>query len=225
MRLGVRRCDDGAMGTEIVDVTAESRRSSLRRGLGLEYFTVTWNVIEAVVGLVAGIAAGSVALVAFALDSIVESSSGGILIWRLRSEAGGRRSAEELERRAIRLVAIAFFALAGYVGVRAAFDLLTGRAPDESVPGIILAVVSLIVMPLLAWRKRLVAKDLDSRALQADSIQTWICTYLSAFLLVGLLANSFFGWWWADPIAGLAIAAFAAKEGLELWSAEDICCK
>lgn len=92
-------------------------------------------------------------------------------------------------------------------------------------PGIILAIVSVIVMPVLAWRKRIVAKDIDSRALQADSTQTWICTYLSAFLLVGLLANSLLGWWWADPFAGVTIAAFAAKEGHELWHAEDICCK
>lgn len=212
------------MGPHVYEVTAESRRKSLRRGLALEYFTVLWNVLEAIVGLVAGLAAGSVALVAFALDSVTEASSGGILIWRLRSETQSGHT-ENLERRAIRLVAVAFLALAAYVGGRAAFDLLTGRAPDASVPGIILAVVSLIVMPILARRKRLVAKELDSRALQADSIQTWICTYLSAFLLVGLLANSLFGWWWADPIAGLAIAVFASKEGRELWNAEDICCR
>ncbi len=213
--------EDRVTGAEIVDVSAESRRSSLRRGVRLEYFTVAWNVIEAIVGLAAGIAAGSVALVAFALDSVIESSSGGVLIWRLLSEARGRRSVEYLERRAIRLVAFAFFALAAYVGVRAAFDLVTGRAPEESIPGIILAIVSLIVMPLLAWRKRVVAKHLDSRALHADSIQTLVCTYLSAFLLVGLLANSLLGWWWADPVAGLAIAAFAANEGRELWTAKD----
>lgn len=220
----VTACDHGSMRADATELTAEARHTSLRRGLGLEYFTVTWNVIEAIVGLAAGIAAGSVALVAFALDSIVESSSGGILIWRLRTEARSERSLEELERKAIRLVAIAFLALAAYVGGRAAVDLATGSAPDESFPGIILAIVSLIVMPLLAWRKRVVAKELDSRALQADSTQTWICTYLSGFLLVGLLANSFLGWWWADPLAGIAIAAFAAKEGRELWTTDDICC-
>lgn len=112
-------------------------------------------------------------------------------------------------RKAIRLVAVAFLALAAYVGGRAAFDLITGSAPDESVPGIILAIVSLIVMPVLAWRKRVVAKDLDGRALQADSTQTWICTYLSGFLLVGLLANSLLGWWWADPLSGVARARCA----------------
>lgn len=214
-----------AMRPHVYEVTAESRRKGLRRGLALEYFTVLWNVLEAVVGLAAGIAAGSVALVAFALDSVTEASSGGILIWRLRSEAQKGHTAEDLERKAIRLVAVAFLTLAVYVGGRAVLDLLTRRAPDASVPGIVLAVVSLIVMPILARRKRLVAGKLDSRALQADSTQTWICTYLSAFLLVGLLANSLFGWWWADPIAGLGIAAFAAKEGHELWNTEDVCCR
>jgi divalent metal cation (Fe/Co/Zn/Cd) transporter len=202
-----------------------SRALSLRRGLRLEYFTVTWNILEAVVGLAAGIAAGSLALVGFALDSIVEASSGGILIWRLWTEQRGTRTAEDAERRAIRLVAIAFFGLAAYVGTRAVFDLATAARPEESLPGIVLALVSLIVMPLLAWRKRVVARQLDSRALQADSTQTTLCTYLSGFLLVGLAANAVGGWWWADSLAGLAIAAFAFKEGRELWNADDLCCR
>jgi divalent metal cation (Fe/Co/Zn/Cd) transporter len=169
--------------------------------------------------------AGSVALVGFGLDSIVEASSGSILIWRLRTEERGTRSAEEVERKAIRLVAVAFLALAAYVGSRAVWDLVFRSRPEESVPGIVLAVVSLIVMPLLAWRKRIVARELDSRALQADSTQTTLCTYLSAFLLVGLVTNALFGWWWADPVAGLGIAAFAAKEGRELRTADDLCCR
>jgi divalent metal cation (Fe/Co/Zn/Cd) transporter len=204
---------------------AALRSRSLRRGLLLEYFTVGWNLLEAVVGLAAGFIAGSVALVGFALDSIVEASSGSILIWRLRSEERGTRTAEEAERRAIRLVAVAFYALAAYVGGRAIFDLLSRSRPEESLPGIVLAIVSLIVMPVLAWRKRVVARELDSRALQADSTQTTLCTYLSAFLLIGLVTNALLGWWWADPIAGLAIAVFAAKEGQELWTAEDLCCR
>lgn len=201
------------------------RTISLRRGLLLEYFTVGWNVLEAVVGVTAGFMAGSVALVGFGLDSIVEASSGSILIWRLRTEERGTRSAEEAERKAIRLVAVAFLALAAYVGSRAVWDLVFRSRPEESVPGIVLAVVSLIVMPLLAWRKRIVARELDSRALQADSTQTTLCTYLSAFLLVGLVTNALFGWWWADPVAGLGIAAFAAKEGRELRTADDLCCR
>jgi divalent metal cation (Fe/Co/Zn/Cd) transporter len=204
---------------------ATRRTQSLRRGLLLEYFTVGWNVLEAVVGLAAGFVAGSVALVGFALDSVVEASSGSILIWRLRSEERGTRTAEEAERKAIRLVAVAFSALAAYVGGRAFFDLLSGSSPDESLVGIVLAVVSLVVMPLLAWRKRVVAQELDSRALQADSTQTTFCTYLSAFLLVGLAANALLGWWWADPMAGLVIALFALREGRELWRAQDLCCR
>lgn len=204
---------------------ASDRKASLERGLRLEYFTLTWNAVEAVVGLVAGIAAGSVALVGFALDSIVEASSGGILLWRLRSEAHGGRAAEDLERRAIRLVAIAFLALGAYVGGRAAFDLFAGARPEKSPVGIGLAIVSLIVMPILANRKRVVARELDSRALQADSTQTTLCTYLSAILLFGLVTNTLFGWWWADPIAGLGIAVFAVREGRELWTTKDLCCR
>jgi divalent metal cation (Fe/Co/Zn/Cd) transporter len=203
----------------------EERRAALHRGLRLEYFTLAWNALEAIVGLAAGIAAGSVALVGFALDSVVEASSGGILLWRLRAEAHGDRPAEELERRAVRLVAIAFLALAAYVGGRAAYDLFAGSRPEESAVGIALAIVSLIVMPVLAWRKRVVARELDSRALHADSTQTTLCTYLSAILLFGLVTNAALGWWWADPIAGLGIAGFAAKEGRELWTTEDLCCR
>lgn len=203
---------------------AAERQSDLGRGLLLEYFTIAWNILEAIVGLIAGIAAGSVALVGFALDSVVEASSGGVLVWRLRSEAGGRRSAEEVERRAVRGVALAFFALAAYVSVRAIIDLIGATAPDESIPGIVLALVSLVAMPALAWQKRKTARRLDSRALQADAKQSVICTYLSLFLLVGLVANALWGFWWADPVAALAIAAIAAKEGRELWITKDFCC-
>jgi divalent metal cation (Fe/Co/Zn/Cd) transporter len=197
-----------------------TRQTNLSRGLLLEYFTVGWNVLEAVVGLTAGFAAGSVALVGFALDSIVEASSGCVLIWRLRAEQGGRES-EELERRAVKLVSIAFFALALYVGAKAGIDLFGENRPEGSTVGIVLAGVSLIVMPVLAYRKRKVARYLNSRALQADSTQTNLCTYLSAILLIGLLANAWFGWWWADPVAGIAIALFAANEGRELWGTDE----
>jgi divalent metal cation (Fe/Co/Zn/Cd) transporter len=200
------------------------RLRSLRRGLRLEIFSVVYNALEAVVGMAAGIAAGSVALIGFALDSVVEGSSASILIWRLRSEAGGSQTAEDAERKAVRGVALAFYALGAYVGGRAAFDLVTQARPEESAPGIVLALVSLVVMPLLAIRKRAAAAELNSRALTADSRQTILCTYLSAFLLVGLTANSLLGWWWADPVAGLAIAALAVKEGRELWTTEDLCC-
>ena len=205
------------------DIEPGQRADDLRRGLLLEYFSLAWNLVETFVGMVAGIAAGSVALIGFALDSVVESSSAAILIWRLRNEGTARWDVESIERRAVRLVAVAFWALAAYVGIKAVVDLVNHNEPEESIVGIILAVVSLVVMPLLAARKRVAARELDSRAMHADSSQTTLCTYISAFLLIGLGANALLGWWWADPVAGLAIAGLAAKEGHELWTTEDFC--
>jgi divalent metal cation (Fe/Co/Zn/Cd) transporter len=205
------------------DVGPAERQGSLRWGLRLEYFSLAWNILETVVGMAAGIAAGSVALVGFALDSVVESSSAGVLVWRLRSEQRGRGTHEEVEARAVRLVAVAFFALAVYIGAQAVVDLLTGSRPEESSVGIALAVVSLVVMPLLAKKKREAARDLDSRAMRADSSQTSLCTYISGLLLLGLVANALLGWWWADPVAGLGIAALAVAEGRKLWTTEDFC--
>ncbi|MDQ3986321.1 MAG: cation transporter, partial [Actinomycetota bacterium] len=151
---------------------AEAREAALADGFRLEFFSVGWNVLEVAVGMVAGIAAGSVALVGFALDSVAEASSAAVLLWRIRAERGSGRTAEDLEKKAVRLVAIAFFGLAGYVGVRAIWDLATRSRPEESLPGIVLALVSLIVMPILARHKGRVARKLDSRSLQADSRQT-----------------------------------------------------
>ena len=200
---------------------AQGRDGLLDRGLRLEYFTVLWNVGEAVVGIAAGVVAGSLALVGFGLDSVVEASSASVLIWRLRAERSGARAGEDVERKALLLVAGAFVALALYVGVRAVADLLDEARPEESLPGIVLAVVSLVVMPVLAVRKRAVARALGSRSLEADATQTFLCMYLSAFLLVGLVANAALGWWWADPLAGIAIAAWALKEAWELWEDDE----
>jgi divalent metal cation (Fe/Co/Zn/Cd) transporter len=205
------------------DMDPSDRAKRLRRGLRLEYFSLIWNVLETFVGMVAGIAAGSVALIGFALDSVVESSSAAILIWRLRSEGADQWDVESIERRAVRLVAAAFWALAAYVGIKAVVDLVQQNRPEESLVGILLAVVSLIVMPVLAARKRGAARALDSRAMHADSSQTSLCTYISGVLLFGLVANALLGWWWADPVAGLGIAVLAAKEGHELWTTEDFC--
>jgi len=195
----------------------------LRRSLRLEYFSLIWNFLETFVGMAAGIAAGSVALVGFALDSVVESSSAAVLIWRLRNEGSANWDVESIERRAVRLVAVAFWALAVYVGAKAVVDLVGTNRPEESAIGIALAIVSIVVMPILAARKRSAARALDSRAMHADSSQTSLCTLISGFLLVGLGANALLGWWWADPVAGLGIAALAAKEGHELWTTEDFC--
>ena len=201
-----------------------TRDAELRRGVALEYASLLYTLVETVVGLLAGVAAGSVALIGFGLDSLVESSSAAVVLWRLRAERAGGRSTEDLERRAIRLISLAFFALAAYVGIRSVVDLAQRSQPDDSAVGIGLAAVSVVVMPLLAWGKRKVARALDSRSLQADSRQTSLCTYISGFVLVGLAANWLFGWWWADPVAGLAIAALALQEGRELWRTEDLCC-
>jgi divalent metal cation (Fe/Co/Zn/Cd) transporter len=204
--------------------TPLARGRDLARASRLEYVSVGYNVLEAAAGVAFGLAAGSVALVGFGLDSVVEASSATILLWRLRTEVSGRRTAAEAEGRAIRLVAVAFFALAAYVGVRSAWDLFTGARPEESIPGIVLAAASLVIMPVLARAKRRLADRLNSRSLQADSMQTVLCTYLSAFLLLGLAANALWGWWWADPTAGLAIAVIAVREGLVLWRERDLCC-
>lgn len=201
----------------------EIRDIKLRRGLRLEYFTIGWNFLEAIVGMVAGAMAGSISLVAFALDSVVEASSGAVLVLRFRAERSGGIP-EELERKALRRVGLAFLALAAYVAFRAAQTLVIRVQPDESPLGIVLAMVSLVVMPVLARSKRRLSHQMQSRALGADSTQTNLCTYLSAILLLGLLANSLLGWWWADPVAALGIAGFAAKEGRELLTDEDPCC-
>lgn len=201
----------------------DERAHALQRGLSLEYLSVAWNVGEAAVGIAAGAVAGSVALIGFGLDSVVEASSAAIIVWRLTSERHGR-AADTLERPAIRAVAIAFWALAGYVAVRATVDLVTSARPEESLAGIILAAVSLVGMPALAVAKRRASKRLGSHAMHADARQTVLCTYLSAALLVGLLANAVLGWWWADPASALVIAAIAAREGYQLWVTEDPDC-
>lgn len=200
-----------------------TRSHRVAQALRLEYFSLGWNFLETFVGFAAALASGSVALLGFALDSVVESSSAAALIWRLRKERHGEVPAEDIERKAVRLVGVAFFGLAAYVGLQAIYDLVTGARPEASRLGIGLAVVSIFVMPILARRKRAMAKALDSRSLKADSGQTTLCAYISVFLLVGLVLNALFGWWWADPLAALGIAAFAAKEGHELWTTDHFC--
>jgi len=192
------------------------RAHHLKRGRRLEYFTLGWNMVEAGVAIGAGWLAGSIALVGFGVDSLIESFSGGILLWRLASPAHDERR----EQLALRLVGASFFLLAAYVCFEAIKSLLAAELPKASVPGIVLAAVSLIVMPLLARAKRKVAADLGSHALKADSRQTDICAYLSAILLGGLALNAVLGWWWADPIAALIMVPIIAREGFEAWQGE-----
>jgi len=186
-----------------------SRADSLRRGRVLEYLTLAWNLVEAVVAVGSGILAGSTALVGFGVDSVIESFSGAVLLWRLREGDGG----EGREEIAIRMVGISFLLLAAWVAWDALSSLLNREAPEESLIGIGLAALSLIVMPVLARAKRKVAVDLGSRALEADSRQTDLCAYLSAILLAGLGLNALFGWWWADPVAGLVMVPIIVREG------------
>jgi divalent metal cation (Fe/Co/Zn/Cd) transporter len=183
----------------------------VERGRRLEFFTIGWNIIEAIVSIGAGLLAGSIALIGFGVDSLIESASGTVLLWRLRAGEKG----EEREQRALKLVGWSLLALAAYVAVDAAKSLIEGEEPQRSIPGIIIAALSLVVMPLLAKAKRKVAAGLKSKAMAADSTQTDICAYLSAILLGGLGLNALLGWWWADPIAGLMMVPIIAKEGLE----------
>ncbi len=186
-----------------------------RRAIGLEYFTVGWNAIEALVALVAGIVASSIALIGFGLDSVIETVSGLTLLWRFKQRRLEERDAES---RAVKVVGLTFFALAGYVFYEAGVDLWFRRAPQFSLPGSILTAVSLVVMPVLGMAKRRVAAALESRALAADAMETLMCSYLSATVLVGLVLNGWRGWWWADPVAALAIAALMVREGREAFT-------
>lgn len=182
--------------------------TSLQRGRRLEYLSIGWNSLEAFISVGAGVVAGSIALVGFGVDSLIEVSSGAILLWRLVS--GGHR-----ERLALKLVGVSFLALAAYIAFDAVKSLLLREPPNASYVGIAIAALSLIVMPLLARAKRKVAVGLNSRAMEADSRQTDICAYLSAILLIGLLLNSLFGWWWSDPVAALVMIPIIAKEGIK----------
>lgn len=191
----------------------------IRAARRLEYFTVGWNLLEALVGVLAGIVAGSIALIGFGFDSLIESLSGGILLWRLQHDA----ASESREATALKLVGFSFFILAIYVGIDSAKTLIHREPPETSVVGIILSIVSLIVMPLLARAKRKVAARIHSRALTADSRQTDICAYLSAILLAGLTLNALFGWWWADPAAGLCMLPLIISEGVEAVRGQTCC--
>ena len=199
-------------------------QSSWKTVLWLEYFTVGYTIVEAIASIIFGSVAGSIALVGFGLDSIVESLSGLILIWRLRQhETSSHEDEERIEKIAERFVAVTFFVLGAYVLFESISKLLTHEISQPSPVGILIAIISMIVMPLLAWRKNVVGTEIGSRALIADSKETIACAYLSVALLAGLLANYFFGFWQADPLVGLVIVLFLFREGIEIWNGECGC--
>lgn len=196
-------------------VTVRSRLE--RRAQLLAWATIVWNVAEGVVAVGAGAAAGSLALVGFGLDSFVEVFAGGVVLWHLRG------APEERERRALRLIAVSFFGIAAYVVAEGVRDLVVGDEAGESGVGIVLAAVSLGLMPALAWAKRRTGRALGNPVVIADSTETALCAYLSAVLLVGLVVNAATEWWWADTLAALVIAGLAAREGREAWRGETCC--
>jgi divalent metal cation (Fe/Co/Zn/Cd) transporter len=201
---------------------ALDRYAIAQRGKRLEYFTIGWNCLEGIVAVVAGAIAGSISLVGFGVDSFIEVTSGAALLWRISLDAE-EKSRTGIEHTTLRIVGTCFLALAAYVGYGAIGSLMAKRTPEHSLPGIILACVSLIVMPLLSRAKRRMGAQLRSAAMTADAKQTEFCAYLSAILLGGLLLNAAFDLWWADPVAGLIMVPIIAKEGVEGLRG-DTCC-
>jgi divalent metal cation (Fe/Co/Zn/Cd) transporter len=201
---------------------APSRSLLARRGQRLEYFTIAWNCLEGLIGIGAGLLAGSISLVGFGIDSFIEVTSGAALLWRISHDADVERR-ERAEHLALRIVGLCFVGLAIYVTVESLSSLLHREAPERSIPGIVLAVASLIVMPFLAKAKHRVAGQLGSAAMTGDAKQTEFCAYLSAILLAGLLLNAALGLWWADPAAALIMAPIIAKEGVDALRGKTCC--
>lgn len=199
-----------------------ARTRAIKLGRALQYLTIAWNSAECLVALAAGFVAGSIALVGFGFDSAVEVTSSLAALWRLRNDAdeGGREAAE---RRTLRIIGLCFLLLAAYVLGDAAIVLVERRAPDHSRVGIVLAALSMIVMPLLVRSKRRIATRLGSGALEAEARQTQVCAYLSAVLLAGLGLNAGLGWWWSDPVAGLVMAPLIANEGWQALKGRTCC--
>lgn len=205
----------------------QERMPLVARALRLEYLTIGWNVVEGIIAVTAGLLAGSVALLAFGIDSFVECASAFVLVWRLRAERDRSLDPEEMERierRALRLVGASLFLLAAYVAYDAIHHLVDRKDPEVSVVGIAITSISISVMWWLARAKRRVAIALGSRALAADAFQTTACWWISLFTLCGLGLHALFGWWWADPAAALILAVLIAREGFEAWRGERECC-
>jgi len=210
----------GGKSTAMSDVTfrSDSHPALARRASRLATFSVAYNVLEAVVAITSGLLAGSIALVGFGLDSVIEVTSALTILWRFRRAP---QEQEHAESRAVKLVGATFFALAAYVTYEAITDLWLRRTPSFSIPGLVIAALSFIIMPILGFAKRRLAIKLASRALAADAVETLLCSYLSATLLLGVAANGWLGWWWADPIAALCMVPCMIWEGLEAFEEES----
>jgi divalent metal cation (Fe/Co/Zn/Cd) transporter len=219
-RIG-RRPRHAAMTSDVL------RAALVQRGLRLNYLTIAYNVIEAVVAIAAGVVAGSVALVGFGFDSVIEVTASGAAQWRLRADPDPHRR-ERVERTTFQIIGWAFLALAAWVAYDSLDALVHHEAPERSLPGLVLLALSAVVMPMLARAKRRVARAMTSRALEADATQTSLCAYLSVIALAGVGLNAALGWWWADPVAALAMVPIIAKEGVEgvrgAAPCEDACC-
>ena len=207
------------------EVSTPVSEEDLRIGLRLEWFTIAYNVLEGVAAIGFGLLAGSIALVGFGFDSAIEVAAAGIVVWRLRVQLrhDDPEAHEAAEMRALRLVGVTFLLLAAYVLYESVGSLIGREAPSESLPGIVIAALSLIVMPALAWAKRRAAGRIGSGAMRADSVQTAVCAWLSFALLLGLGLHSAFGWWWADPIAALIMVPLMLKEGTGALRGESCC--
>ena len=202
---------------------SDTHLDAVRHGRRLEYLTVAWNSAESAIALLAGALAASPALIGFGVDSLIEVTSAGALLWRLRDHADACVR-DRVERQMLRVVAWCFFALAAYLTVEAGLRLLHRNPPETSPVGIILAVLSLMAMPWLARQKRQVAAALGSAAMSADATQTQICAYLSAIMLAGLAAHLAFGWWWADPVGALLMVPLIVREGLNAMKGQACGC-
>ena len=203
-------------------LSTDDRAALVRRGQRLSGVTLLYNCLEGLASIIAGAMAGSISLVGFGIDSVIEVSSSVAALWRLHADADAARR-ERVEATTVRVIGGLFLALALYVAVDAGRSLYLRDAPERSIPGVVIAALSVVVMPLLARAKRRVGISLGSRALQADATQTSLCTWLSAIVLVGLGLNALFGWWWADPLSAICMTPIIAKEGIEGLRGEDHC--
>ncbi len=210
------------MSEQFITIGISDRAALVRRGRRLEYFTIAYNSLEGLLAVFLGLLAGSIALVGFGFDSVIEVTSGAALLWRLGVDADAAKR-ERAEATALAVVGWCFLALAAYVAYDSIASLVRREAPEESFPGIVLAAASLAIMPLLARAKRRVAAEISSGALTADARQTVLCTYLSAILLGGLALNALAGWWWADPVAALVMVPIIAKEGVDALRGKSCC--